>query len=118
MRYNHLNEYFTSHGYVNNELYPYVFIKKSHSHFAILAVYVSDINLIRTPEELEKTVTYLKSEFEMKNHRKTLSLEIEHCSDEILVYQLNYTQKVLRRFNKDKAMPSSTPMVVQLLDAK
>ena len=57
----------------------------------------------------------------MKDLGKTrycLSLEIEHCSDGILVHQLNYTQKVLRRFNEDKAKPSSTPMVVRTLDVK
>ncbi|KAM1197992.1 hypothetical protein ACFX2G_009602 [Malus domestica] len=49
MWYNRLSEYLTSHGYVNNELCPCVFIKKSHSGFAIVAVYVDDMNLIGTP---------------------------------------------------------------------
>ncbi|KAM2878374.1 hypothetical protein FF1_013985 [Malus domestica] len=31
---------------------------------------------------------------------------------------MNYTQKVLHRFNKDKAKPSSIPMVVRSLNAK
>ncbi|KAM2886320.1 hypothetical protein COP2_013401 [Malus domestica] len=71
------------------------------------------MNLIRTPEELAKTAAHLKSEFEMKDLGKTrycLSIEIEHCSDEILVQQSNYTQKVLRRFNEDKAKSSRTLM--------
>ncbi|XP_070669093.1 secreted RxLR effector protein 161-like [Malus domestica] len=50
--------------------------------------------------------------------RYYLGLEIEHCSDRILVHQSNYTQKVLQRFNEDKAKPSSTPMVVRTLDNK
>ena len=57
----------------------------------------------------------------MKDLRKTrycLGLEIKHCLDEILIHQSNYTQKVLRRFNKDKAEPSSTSMVVRTLDVK
>ncbi|KAB2625559.1 polyprotein (retrotransposon protein) [Pyrus ussuriensis x Pyrus communis] len=54
-------------GYVNNELCPCVFIKKSHFLFAIVAVYVDDMNLIGTPEELVKIATHLKSEFEMKD---------------------------------------------------
>ena len=105
MWYNHLSEYLTGQGYVNNELYPYVFIKKSHSGFAIVAVYVDDMNLIETLEKLARTVAHLKSEFETKDLGKTqycLDLEIEHRLDEILVHQSNYTQKVLRRFNKDK----------------
>ena len=49
MWYNRLSEYLTSQGYVNNELCPCVFIKKSHSRFVIVAVYVNDMNLIGTP---------------------------------------------------------------------
>ncbi|KAM2685330.1 hypothetical protein EV1_046711 [Malus domestica] len=79
------------------------------------------MNLIGTPEELTRTATHLKSEFEIKDLGKTqycLGLKIEHCSNGILVHQWNYTWKVLRRFNEDKAKHSSTPIVVQSLDAK
>ncbi|XP_070682445.1 uncharacterized mitochondrial protein AtMg00810-like [Malus domestica] len=113
MLYNHLSEYLTSQGYVNNELCPYVFIKKSHSGFAIVAVYVDDMNLIGTPAELEEITVHLKSKFEMKDLGKTqycLGLEIEHCSDGILVHQSYYTQKVLRYFNEDKGKPLSAPI--------
>ncbi|XP_068321644.1 uncharacterized protein [Pyrus communis] len=121
MWYNRLSEYLTSQGYVNNKLCPCVFIKKSHSRFAIVAIYVDDMNLIETPEELARTAAHLKSKFEMKDVSKTrycLGLEIEHYSDGILVYQSSYTQKVLHHFNEDKVKPSSTPMVVRSLDAK
>ncbi|KAM2891373.1 hypothetical protein COP2_009680 [Malus domestica] len=79
------------------------------------------MNLIGTPAELEEIATHLKSEFKMKDLRKTrycLGLEIEHCSDGILVHQSNYTQKVFRHFNEDTSKPSSTPMVIRTLDAK
>ena len=121
MWYNRLSEYLTSQGYVNNELCPCVFIKKSHFGFAIVAAYVDDMNLIGTPAELEEIAAHLKSEFEIKDLGKTrycLGLDIKHCSDGILVHQSNYTQKVLRCFNEDKAKPSSAPMVVWTLDAK
>ena len=65
-----------------------MFIKKSNSGFAIVAVYVDDMNLVGTPEELHKTAEYLKSEFEMKDLGKTkycLGLQIEHCASGILV---------------------------------
>ncbi|KAM1987667.1 hypothetical protein ACFX15_034892 [Malus domestica] len=94
MWYNRLSEYLTNQGYVNNELCTCAFIKKSHFGFAIIAVYVDDMNLIRTLTELEEIAAHLKSEFEMKDLGKTqccLSLEIEHCSDGILVHQSNYT---------------------------
>ena len=79
---------------MNNELCLCVVIKKSHFRFVIVAVYVDDMKLIGTPEELKRTDAYLKSKFEMKDLGKTqycLGLEIEHCLDGILVHQLNYT---------------------------
>ena len=90
MWYNRLSEYLLKEGYVNNPICPCVFIKKSNSGFAILAVYVNDINLIGTPEELTKATEYLKNEFEMKSLEQTkycLGLQIEHCSTGILVHQ-------------------------------
>ncbi|KAM2173579.1 hypothetical protein ACFX1R_038405 [Malus domestica] len=121
MWYNRLSEYLTSQGSSNNDLCPSVFIRKSHFGFAIVVVYVDDINLIGTPEELARTTAHLKSEFEMKDLGKTqyyLDPEIEHRSDGILVHQTNYTQKVLLHFNKDKVKPLSTHMVVRSLDTK
>ncbi|KAM1332669.1 hypothetical protein ACFX2F_008810 [Malus domestica] len=94
MWYNCLSEYLTSQEYVNNELCPCVFIKKSHSGFAIVVVYVNDMNLIGTSEELERTAVHMKSKFEMKdleNTRYYLSLKIKHLLDGILVHQSNYT---------------------------
>ena len=56
-----------------------MFIKKSETEFAIIAVYVDDMNLIETLYELSKTVEYLKKEFEVKDLGITkfcLSLEL------------------------------------------
>ena len=36
------------------------FFKKSETGFAIIVVYVDDLNLIGTPEELTRTTKYLK----------------------------------------------------------
>ena len=41
---------------MNNSICPYVFIKKVATGCAIIAVYVDDLNLIGTPEELIKTI--------------------------------------------------------------
>ena len=40
---------------MNSPICPCVFIKKSETRFAIIAVYVDDLNLVGTPEELTKT---------------------------------------------------------------
>ena len=71
-----------------------MFIYNSHSRFAVVSFYVDDMNLIGTPAELEEIAAHLKSEFEMKDLGKIqycLGLEIEHCSDIILMHQSNYT---------------------------
>jgi ABC-type uncharacterized transport system fused permease/ATPase subunit len=65
--YNRLNEYLLEKWFENNEIYPCIFIKKTTYEFAIIAIYVDDLNLIGTLEELIKTSTYLKDEFEMKD---------------------------------------------------
>ena len=80
---------------------------------------MDDLNLIRIPEELIKTIDYLKKEFEMKDLGKTkyfLGLQIEHCSDGVLIHQSTYTEKVPKRFHMDKSHPLSSPMVVRSLE--
>ena len=91
------------------------------SGFAIVVVYVVDLNLVGTPKELIKTRDYLKNEFEMKELGKTkfcLGLQIEHLSNGILIHQSTYTEKVLKQFLMDKAHPLSTPIVNRSLDVK
>lgn len=67
MWYNHLS---------NDPIYPCVFIRKSKFRLAIIVIYVDDVNVIGTFEELLKTIEYLKIEFEMKDTRK-----IKYCLD-------------------------------------
>ena len=71
MWYNHLSEYLLKEGYANNPICPCIFIKKSETGFAIITVYIDDLNLVRTLEKLIKTKKYLKKEFEMKDLGKT-----------------------------------------------
>ena len=56
---------------VNNPICPCIFIKKLETEFAIIVVYVDDLNLVETPKDLIRTKNYLKKEFEMKNLGKT-----------------------------------------------
>jgi hypothetical protein len=121
MWYNYLSEYLLKEGFENNQICPCVFIKRLESRFAIVAVYVDDLNLVSTPKELTKTANYLQNEFEMKDLGKTkfcLGLQIEHTSKGILVHQSAYTEKALKHFHMDKAHPLSSPMVVRSLDVK
>ena len=63
MWYNRLRGYLLKEGYANNPIYLCIFIKKSETGFAIIVVYVDDLNLIATPKELSITEKYLKNEF-------------------------------------------------------
>ena len=119
MWYNRLSQYLLKEGYVNNSICPCVFVKKTENGFAIIAVYVDDLNLIKTPEELIKTTNYLKNKFEMEDLRKTrycLSLQIEYCLNGVLIHQSSYTEKVLKRFYMDKSHLLRSPMVVRSLE--
>ena len=91
MWYNRLTEYLLKEGYVNNSICPYVFIKKSKFGLTIITVYVDDLNLIWTPEELTKAANYLKKEFEMKdlflNRKKNIRFIIYNW---IFFFQLKF----------------------------
>ena len=62
-------------------------------------MYVDDLNLDETPEELVRTAKYLKREFEMKDIGKKkicLSLPIEHFPTRVFVHQSTCTKKILK----------------------
>ena len=60
MWYTHLSEYLGKEGYHHHLICPCIFIKKSLLEFAIITVYVDDLNIITTPKELLKGIEYLK----------------------------------------------------------
>ena len=113
-----LTEYLAKNGFKNDDICPCVFIKKTTSGFIIIAVYVDDLNIIGTPEEIPTIIKTLKEEFEMKDLGKTkfcLGLQIEHIKGGIFIHQTTYTEKILKRFYMDKSHPLSTPMIVRSL---
>ena len=119
MWYDRLTEYLLKQGYNNDPNCPCAFIKRYQSQFVIIAIYVDDLNIIGTPEELQKAANCLKLEFEMKDLRRTrfcLGLQIEHLKDGNFIHQSTYISKILTRFYMDKAHPLSTPMVVRSLE--
>ena len=95
-------------------------LKKTTYGFAIVAIYI-DLNLIDAPEELIKTTSYLKNEFEMKDLEKIkfcFSLQIEYLLNGIFVHQLTYIEKVINHFYMDNAHHLSTRMIVLSLNTK
>jgi len=49
---NRLIEYLLKEGYRNNPICSCIYIKRSKNEFAIIIVYVDDINIIGTPNKL------------------------------------------------------------------
>ena len=82
-------------------------------------MYVDDLNIIGNAQDIEEARNHLKMEFEMKDLGKTkfcLGLQLEHLPKGILIHQSTYIQKILEKFNMDKAYPVKTPMVVRVLE--
>jgi hypothetical protein len=118
MWYSRLKEFLLNRCYSNNDDCPCVFIRKSSTRFCIILVYVDDLNIIGTELDINEAREHLKTEFEMKDLGKTkfcLGLQLEHLHTGILIHQSAYVQKVLEKFNIDKAYPSKTPMAVRAL---
>jgi hypothetical protein len=82
-------------------------------------MYVDDLNIIGTELDINEVHDYFKMEFEMKDLGKTkfyLGLQLEHLPTGILVHQSVYIQKILEKFNMDKAYPSKSLMIVRALE--
>jgi hypothetical protein len=114
--YNRLKEFLLNKCYSNNDDCSCVFIYKSSTGFYIISVYVDDLNIIDTKFDINKARDHLKTEFEIKDLGKTkffLGLQLEYLPTDILIHQLAYVQKILKKFNMNKMYPSKTPMVVE-----
>jgi hypothetical protein len=119
MWYNRLKEFLLNKGYLNSDDCPCVFIRKSSTGFAIISVYVDNLNIIGHAKDIYEAHNHLKKEFEMKDLDKTkfcLGLQIEHLHTGIFVYQSAYVKKVLEKFNIDKTYPQRTHMIVRALE--
>jgi hypothetical protein len=119
MWYNRLKEFLLNKGYSSNDDCSCVFIKKSTIGFCIILVYMDDLNIIGHTKDVDKACDHLKTEFEMKDLDRTkfcLGLQLEHLQTGILVHQFAYVQKILEKFNMDKAYSARTPMVARALE--
>jgi len=54
-------------GYRNDPFCPCNYLKILENEFAIIIVYVDDINILGTPNELTKAIDCSNKEFEMKD---------------------------------------------------
>ncbi|KAL0300012.1 UNVERIFIED_CONTAM: Retrovirus-related Pol polyprotein from transposon TNT 1-94 [Sesamum angustifolium] len=68
MWYNRLSEYLIKKGFCHNQISPCLFIKRTESGFVIIAVYVDDLNIIGSPEEIRQAADYLKKKVLKRFH--------------------------------------------------
>lgn len=88
-----------------------------NSNLATVAIYVDDLNIVGTLEEISITVDYLKKRYEMKDLGKTkfcLGFQVKHLRSRLLIHQSTYIEKLLKQFNTDKSCPLSSPVVVHV----
>jgi hypothetical protein len=114
-----LKEFLLNKGYSSSDDCPYVFIRKSTTGFCIISVYVDDLNIIGHTKDIDEEHNHLKTEFEMKDLGRTkfcLGLQLEHLHTCILIHRSAYVQKILEKFNMDKAYLARTLMVIRALE--
>ena len=115
MWYSHLHYFLLHHNFQHDHSLLCIFILTELSGFAIVAIYVDDINLVGTPTTCKKVVSLLTNRFEMKLLGKTtfcLGLQVAHLPDgSIFLHQTTYTQNLLEIFHMDQANPLSAPMI-------
>jgi hypothetical protein len=119
MWYNRLKKFLLNKGYLNSDGCPCVFIRKSSTNFCIISVYVDDLNIIGDVKDIDEVHNHLKKEFKTKDLGTTkfcLGLQIKYLQTSILVHQSAYVNKVLEKFNIDKAYPQRTLMIVGTLE--
>ena len=90
MWYKHRSEYLLKEGYKNDPICPCIYMKRSKIEFSIIDVYVDDINIVGTLNELTKAIDCLKKKFEMNDVGRTkfcLGLQIEYLNKCVFVHQ-------------------------------
>jgi hypothetical protein len=109
MWYVHLSEFLHQKGYTSNKDYTCMAIPR----WIFYNLGVRDhLNIVGTPRDTEEASCHLMSKLKMNNLGNTkisLGMQLEHSHDGILVHQAVYIQKVLYRFEFDKACSSKTP---------
>ena len=81
MWYSHLHSFLLHHNFQHDQSLPCIFILRESSSFAIVAIYVDDINLVGTLATCKNVVSLLTNCFEMKLLGKTsycIGLQIAH----------------------------------------
>jgi Reverse transcriptase (RNA-dependent DNA polymerase) len=95
---------------------PCIFVKGNAKNFVIISIYVDDLNLIGTENEINQTKALLNKEFEMKDLGEgsyCLGVEMERIGGGILIHQSLYIKNLIAKFNMEGCYPVNAPLQVR-----
>ncbi|CAM8963436.1 unnamed protein product [Rhodiola kirilowii] len=105
-----------SSGFKINECEKCIYIKTTEHGYVILCLYVDDILIVGSDENFVKsTKAILNSKFDMKDMGRAdviLGIKITRTTDEFVLSQSHYVDKILDKFGKESLGVSRTPIEV------
>ena len=101
-------------GFKINECNKCVYVKDTKNGHVILCLYVDDMLIVGNNDKMVKsTKDILNSRFDMKDMGLTdiiLGIKILRTSDELVLSQSHYVDKIVEKFNKDDFSVARTPI--------
>lgn len=107
-----------SHGFKINECDKYVYVKDTEHGYVIVCLYVDDMLIVGSDDKMiTSTKNMLNSRFDMKDMGLAdviLGIKIKRTSNELILSQSHYVDKILGKFDKDNSGVARTPVDVTL----
>ncbi|RVW64853.1 Retrovirus-related Pol polyprotein from transposon TNT 1-94 [Vitis vinifera] len=107
-----------SHGFKINECDKCVYVKDTEHGYVIVCLYVDDMLIVGSDDKMiTSTKNMLNSRFDMKDMGLAdviLGIKIKRTSDELILSQSHYVDKILGKFDKDNSGVARTPVDVTL----
>ena len=102
---------------------PCVYIKKDKSNeiVCLLAVYVDDIIVTGTDDEIIKTKSLIKNNFEATDVGEVdfiIGIKFVKCNDGYIIHQKKYLNEILNKFNINKYNPVSNTTPIESIELR
>jgi len=104
----------TINGFKNNECDKCVYVKNTEDEYVILCLYVDNMLTVGSNDRMIKSIkNMLNSRFDMKNIGQAdvfLGIKISRTSDDLILSQSYYVDKILEKFSKNDTGIARTPI--------
>ena len=104
-------------GFKINECDKCVYVKNTEHGSIIICLYVDDMLIMGSNNEVIKTTKKMLNKFNMKDLGVAdviLEIKISKTSDGLILSQSHYIEKILKKFKQDDSSPTRTPVDVNL----